>query len=285
MTGQAAQDSQTRAEVVSLTLARRVAAMLDLDPARLAQGDALPRGWHFPLFGGETPRRDLRSDGFPGLGAPMPQLGKPRLLLGQRSTTFHGTLVIGASVRRDSALTEIVEKTGRNGPFAIVKVDHSLTPLDSAAFASPAVTEQQTYVLASQPPSDAPPAPRPAPAALPGGGQSRVVTPDDLLLFQYSALGFNTHRIHFDRDYARTVEGHPDLVVNGGLATLLATEFLRSDLRLQPRTLTARHLAPLYVNRPMTIHVQNLADGQANILLLDSDGIVAAELAVTCEHL
>jgi 3-methylfumaryl-CoA hydratase len=282
MTGQSAGDSQTRSETVNLTLVRRVAAMLDLDPADLTPGKPLPRGWHFALIGGETPRRDLRSDGFPGLGAAMPQLGKPRLLLGARSMTFQGDVAIGATIQRRSALASVVEKTGRSGPLAIVKVEHSLTLPGAAA---PTVAENQTYYLAGPAPADAPPAARPSPAVLPPGGRSRQVTPDDLLLFQYSALGFNTHRIHFDRDYARQVEGHPDLVVNGGLATLLATEFLRSDLRLQPQTLSARHLAPLYVNRPMTIHVLIQADGTGQILLLDCDGIVAAELAVTCEKL
>ena len=104
-------------------------------------------------------------------------------------------------------------------------------------------------------------------------------------MFQYSALGFNTHRIHFDRDYAREVEGHPDLVVNGGLATLLATEYLRRDLSLTLTSLAARHFAPLYVGRPMTIHLQRVATGQGTILLLDDGGIVAAELAVTFDEL
>ena len=92
------------------------------------------------------------------------------------------------------------------------------------------------------------------------------------MLFQYSALGFNTHRIHFDRDYAREVEGHPDLVVNGGLATLLATEFLRRDLGRHLTSMSARHLAPLYVNRPMTIRWQPGAPGLGNLFLLDDSG-------------
>ncbi len=105
------------------------------------------------------------------------------------------------------------------------------------------------------------------------------------MLFQYSALGFNTHRIHFDRDYARKVEGHPDLVVNGGLATLLSTEFLRTDLSKTLKTLSARHLAPLYVNRPMTIFVRDLTESDAHITLIDSDNTVAAEIAVTFDDL
>jgi len=255
-------------DIFTLAQAQRVAVMLGLDPMGLRDGDAVPRGWHFALLAGQTPRDALRSDGFPGLGVAMPHLNLPRLLLGGRSTTFQGDLMIGA-LTRDSALASIDHKTGRNGAFAVVKVAHSLT------CAGGSVAETQTYILAG-PPAQA--AEKPAPAVLPQG-RTKVVTPDDLMLFQYSALGFNTHRIHFDRDYARS-EGHPDLVVNGGLATLLATEFLRG-LGLRPATMTARHTAPLYVNRPLTIHF----DDAARVLLLDDEGILAAELGMTFDDL
>lgn len=268
-------------ETFSLALARRVAAMLDIDPGSLSPQGPLPRGWHFALLAGETPRRALRTDGFPGLSVPMPQLDRPRLLLGARKLTFHGDLTIGAPILRASGISSIVEKTGRNGPLSIVTLDHTMTR-DGAATA--AVTDQQTYYLAGLPNPGAPSATKqPAPDLPPG--PSKVVTPDGVMLFQYSALGFNTHRIHFDRDYARDVEGHPDLVVNGGLATLLATEFLRRDMGLHLTSMSARHLAPLYVNRPMTIRWQPGAAGLGNLYLLDDSGALAAELAVTFDEL
>lgn len=265
-------------DILTLAQVRRVAVMLGIDPQTFSEGDPLPRGWHFALLAGETPRHVLRSDGFPGLGITMPQLDLPRLLLSQRSTSFHSDLRIGANVTRTSALTSVVEKTGRNGRFAIANVEHSLTCGDE----SPQVIETQTYFLAGLP-AEAPL--RPAPVALPSEGAIKTVTPDELMLFQYSALGFNTHRIHFDRDYATRIEGHPDLVVNGGLATLLATEFLRQDHGLRVKTLTARHLAPLYVNRPLTISAPDLTNAQANMLLIDCDGIVAAELVISFDEL
>ena len=84
-------------------------------------------------------------------------------------------------------------------------------------------------------------------------GVDVLVVPDETLLFQYSALGFNSHRIHIDREHARKVEGFPDLVVNGGLATLLLTEFLRRDLGVTPAAIAVRHVAPLYCNRAVTL--------------------------------
>lgn len=273
-------------DIFTLAQAQRVASMLGVDPAQLKAGDLVPRGWHFALIAGQTPRSMLRSDGFPGLGVPMPLLERPRLLLGQRSTTFQDDLQIGTRIQRHSTIASIVEKTGRNGPLSIVKVEHNLAQTaDSHRVGS--VVEAQTYFLAELPPQGgAAEAPTKLNAIeIPNGGERKVVTPDTLMLFQYSALGFNTHRIHFDHDYATRIEGHLDLVVNGGLATLLATEFLRVDLGRKVKTLTARHLAPLYVNRPLTLFAPDLNDTPAQMLLIDCDGVVAAELVITFDEL
>ena len=86
---------------------------------------------------------------------------------------------------------------------------------------------------------------------------SSKIIPDETLLFQYSALGFNSHKIHLDREYAQRVEGLPDLVVNGGLATLLVTEYARIELKFNLSDIKVKHLAPLYCNRPLTIYLEN----------------------------
>jgi 3-methylfumaryl-CoA hydratase len=275
-------------DIFTLAQARRVAAMLDIDPQMISLGDPIPRGWHFAMLAGQSLRHGMRSDGFPGLGVAMPQLDRARLLLGQRNTTFHGDILVGAAITRHSSIASIVEKTGRNGPLSIVRVEHSLSGDDGPLEHRGSVVEQQTYFLAGLPASASPSGaaqPKTAnPTPMPDG-ISKVITPDDLLLFQYSALGFNTHRIHFDRDYATRVEGHPDLVVNGGLATLLATEFLRTGLGKTLKTLVAKHLAPLYVNRPLTLFVPALTDSGASVTLLDCDGTVAADLVVTFDDL
>lgn len=270
-------------DVFTLSQARRVAVMLGVDPLTLSAGSAVPRGWHFALLAGETPRRSLRSDGFPGLGIPMPQLDRPRLLLAQRSTRFEGDLTVGAPLKRHSTIGSIVEKSGRNGPLSIVKMEHRLSRDDGHG----SVVESQTYYLAGLPApgvTTAEPAGRAVPTIETEAART-VVTPDDLMLFQYSALGFNTHRIHFDRDYATRVEGHPDLVVNGGLATLLATEFLRTGLGKTVNSVSSHHKAPLHVNRPMTILVAEPSTAGTKVLLLDGEGIVAAELVMTFDDL
>jgi 3-methylfumaryl-CoA hydratase len=225
---------------------RRIAAMLDLDPAPFTDGTPLPPGWHFALLGGETRRSDLRADGFPGFGVPMPDFGLPRLLLASRTVEYREPLLIGEQVERVSRVQSVAHKQAASGPMAVVTIGHEL----SGAVGMPAILETQTYILLSS--LSSPLKTDKPPAAIHGAHQT-TVRPDETLLFQYSALGFNSHKIHIDRGWARDVEGLPDLVVNGGLATLLLMEFLRNELKLAPVSVKAKHTAPLYCSRPITL--------------------------------
>lgn len=235
-------------EQCSPTMVRRVAAMLDLDTRSFSEGAILPKGWHFFMLAGETPKSELRQDGFPGLGVPIPDLGLPRLLLGGRTASYNGDIVIGSVVEKTSFIKSIVEKTTNSGPMAIVTIQHELRPVTASV---PAIIETQTYILLS-----AGTASKNSEKTLSQPIESKLqkqITPDETILFQYSALGFNSHKIHLDRDYAQNVEGLPDLVVNGGLTTLLLTEFVRTNLELEITDIKVKHIAPLYCNRPMTL--------------------------------
>lgn len=245
-----------REETCTVATARRVAAMLDLDPGNLANGQPLPLGWHFVMLAADTRRSDLRADGFPGLGVPMPDIGLPRLMLGSRTVSFVAELRIGAHVTRASQVRNITRKATASGDMAIVTIEHGLT---SAGQGQADLVETQTYLLlpprtpSTSTASGIPDAPVRA-------DHVKTVVADETMLFQYCALGFNSHRIHLDREHARQVEGFPDLVVNGGLATLLLTEFLRLDLHLRPRSLAIRHVLPLYCNRPITLTANRTGD-------------------------
>jgi 3-methylfumaryl-CoA hydratase len=267
-----------RLETCSISNARRVAAMLDLPSEGFIEGMALPRGWHFTLLGADTLRSQLRGDGFPGLGVPLPELGLPRLLQAGRTVTFHGDIPIGAHVNRHSSIASLERKSTRSGEIAIVIVDHRLV---AAGESEPAINETQTFFLlpaTSERPSyegDV------KPVTL---GQQKTITPDDTLLFQYSALGFNSHKIHLDRAYAREVEGFPDLVVNGGLTTLLLTEYLRTELKVTPRQLKIKYTAPLFSGRSLTLAHDSQGE-MLNIKVFNDYGQVAADMEVQAyEH-
>lgn len=261
-----------RTDVCALASVRRVAAMLDLDPDGFTDGDPLPRGWHFFMLGGETRRSALRADGFPGFGVPMPDVGLPRLMLGGRKVSYDGDLVIGATVERRSCIESISRKQSAAGEIAIVTIRHAL---GAKGHSASAITEEQTYILlGAAPPAGSTARPPITPAE---SARIKVIVPNETLLFQYSALGFNSHRIHIDRDYACNVEGLPDLVVNGGLTTLLVTEFMRRDLGLTLSHIKARHTAALYCGRGMTIAAGQVGDSW-QLRVMDDQGVLAVDV-------
>lgn len=243
-------------EQCSLTMARRVAAMLDLDTRKLSEGDILPKGWHFFMLAGETRKSELRQDGFPGLGVPIPDLGFSRLLLGGRTISYKGDIIIGSEIEKTSFIKSIIEKTTNSGPMAIVTIQHELRPITAS---SPVITETQTYILLSGSTgsnNSEKTLSRPIEAE-----KQKQIIPDETILFQYSALGFNSHKIHLDRGYTQNVEGLPDLVVNGGLTTILITEFVRTNLELEITDIKVKHVAPLYCNKAMTLTAEKSENG------------------------
>jgi 3-methylfumaryl-CoA hydratase len=269
-----ANETFRRMEVCSESAARRVAAMLDLDPGQFCAGTVLPRGWHFILMGADTRRSDIRQDGFAGLGVPIPDLGLPRLLLGGRTVFWQGDILIGDTLQRESAVRGITHKTTMAGPMAVVTVSHKL---QVAGAASAAVEETQTYILLPQrKPDSANPSYLRSPVAK--SENSRSVVPDETMLFHYSALGFNSHKIHIDKSYAQDVEGFPDLVVNGGLTTLLMTEYLR-HLNIVPTAAKLAYLAPLFCGRQLTLTADR-SDAGWQMRALDDTRVLAVNMDV-----
>jgi 3-methylfumaryl-CoA hydratase len=262
-------------EICSLTMVRRVAAMLDLDTKAFSNGNILPKGWHFFMLSGETRKSALRSDGFPGLGVPIPDLGLPRLLLGGRTVSYNEDIKIGSELERTSFIKNINEKTTPSGRMAIVVIQHELRPVTAS---NPAIVETQTYILLEAK-SVSTKANTQNIENLPSFLTQKQIIPDETLLFQYSALGFNSHKIHLDRDYARNVEGLPDLVVNGGLATLLLTEFIRIDLGFNIKEIKVKHIAPLFCNRKMTLYTEG-GETKGRFKIFDDNYNVAVEMDV-----
>jgi 3-methylfumaryl-CoA hydratase len=265
-------ESKTQSnEQCSLAMVRRVAAMLDIDTRSFSEGNILPKGWHFFLLAGETRKSALRQDGFPGLGVPIPNLGLPRLLLGGRTVSYNGDIVIGSVVEKTSFIKSIAEKTTNSGPMAIVTIQHELRPISET---SPAIIETQTYILLSA--SKASNNSEKTLSQPIEAEHQKSIIPDETLIFQYSALGFNSHKIHLDRDYAKNIEGLPDLVVNGGLTTLLLTDYLRTNLELEMTAIKIKHIAPLYCNRPMTLTAEKSETGW-KLSVYDDNNDIAVE--------
>jgi 3-methylfumaryl-CoA hydratase len=134
-----------------------------------------------------------------------------------------------------------------------------------------AIIEEQDIIYRDNPDPNAPPAP---PQPLPGRAVwSRSITADPVLLFRYSALTFNGHRIHYDWRYVTGEEGYPDLIVNGGLQTLLVCELVRAHASSPMRFMSSRNVRPLFVNRPFTLCGEPAADNRtAKVWVVDQDG-------------
>ncbi len=246
-------------DVCALPLVRRMAALLDRDPASFADGDPLPRGWHVALFNPPTRQSELRADGAAHLGVTLPALGLPRLMMGGRKIEFVGDIPIGARVRRTSQPGEVTIKNGKSGRFALVDVEHRISLEGGDA---PVVIETTSYVLREEGGDTASRPSAPSAMPIPPADLSRKVTPDETMLFRYSAITDNPHRIHYDLAYARS-EGYPALVVNGSVPIMLLLEMFRAHLGGEPAGFRSRNLAPILCGATLTLTLTHEADGWA----------------------
>ncbi|WP_150126163.1 hypothetical protein [Blastomonas sp. RAC04] len=271
----AAGSSRQHAQSFCGDMARRIATMLDLAPQAWDPGNSVPFGWHFALFGGETRRAGLRSDGFPGLGIAMPpELGNRLVALG-RIVKMPGRIMVEQKLQRSSRIARIVTKRSEDGPVQIVTVEHLVRDAIQEVLL---LEEQQTYLCTNRgfaPPVDD--------AAVEACDVVSAVIPDETMLFQFSALAFNSHKIHLDRHYAQS-EGYPDIVVNGGLITLLMTEIARQRLSAPIRQLQLRNRSPAFCNRMIRFAVDDYPAG-CSITALDDSNRVVATMEISTDEL
>ena len=216
-----------------------------LSLADLAEGEPLPPLWHWLLFAPATAPEETGEEGHPLRGGFLPPLPHRRRMYAGGEVQFHAPLRIGVTATRRGEVVDIVEKSGRTGDLVLVTVRYEIT-----VAGEPAITERQDLVF-----TDARPTPRTtfAPMAVPAAAYAGTRAPDEVMLFRFSALTFNSHRIHYDRAYATQREGYEDLVVHGPLTAILLADLVR---RNEPRTLASFSFmsrAPLYVGEEIEL--------------------------------
>ena len=206
---------------VSPRLLQGLAATLDVPVP-----DTMPPLWHWMLFQDWVPAPAIGPDGHPRRGGFLPPVHDlPRRMWAGGRLVFHAPLRPGDPVRRTSTILDVTEKSGGSGRLVFVTVEHRIEGPEGLA-----IEEQQDIVYRGAEGAAVKPA-LPAHAAPPGAHQASVL-PDPVLLFRYSALTGNGHRIHYDLDYVRDVEGYPGLIVHGPLqATWLAGLLAGRDVR------------------------------------------------------
>jgi len=238
--------TETVADVISATPYAALSATLDRPPVRPPAGTPLPPLWHWLYFLPLPVQSEIGPDGHARRGDFLPPVPLPRRMWAGSQFEFRGVLRVGDSVTRTSTIESVDAKKGRTGPLVFVRVRHEVRRNDETEIALREFHDI-VYREAAVPGAKAPP-PVPAPA---GAAWLREIVPDDVLLFRYSALTFNGHRIHYDRRYVTEVEGYPGLIVHGPLlATLLLDLLHRQNQAAEVARFAFKAIRPTFdVNR------------------------------------
>jgi len=245
---------ERQSDLLSARQARLMETTLDRD-ASLRDGDVLPPFWPWIYFHAAPPVSRLGRDGHAARGGFLPPVPLPRRMWAAGSLRVQAPLRIGEEATRLSRIASVTEKSGRSGPLCFVEAEHSYLVGREVR-----IVETQTLVFREDP---APGAPQPPPAEPPRGAErENLVTPSPVQLFRYSALTFNGHRIHYDRDYCRDVEGYPGLIFHGPLtATLLAG--LAEEIAGRPLAhFSFRAVAPLFDLAPFPLKAKRQEGGR-----------------------
>jgi 3-methylfumaryl-CoA hydratase len=264
----------TRSAHLDPDQANRMAVTLDREPC-FESGDLLPPAWHWLYFHDLVGASQLGADGHPALGVTMPPVPLERRMWAAGSLTFERPPRLGDTATRTSVIADIVPKQGSTGPLYFVVVRHEIS-VDGR----PRVQEEQTIVyreLAVGPSSGMPV------AAPTDGTLTRRWSLDSTALFRYSALTFNSHRIHYDADYARDDEGYPGLVIHGPLLATLLMDLARDDGG-ELASFTYRARSPLFLPEEFTTNARR--DGRGAVLWAASaEGHLAMDATATYKEL
>ena len=265
--------SETVTDVLRPFPADALAATLDRDET-YPDGAALPDLWHWLYFLPLHKLSESGRDGHAAKGRFLPPVPLPRRMWAGSRFRFLRPLTIGAEVTKTSTIARIEPKQGRSGPLCFVTVAH-----DFHTGGVHCIAEEHDIVYREDPAPGAPAAvAQPAPEA---SDFSRVIHPDPVLLFRYSALTFNGHRIHYDQPYATGVEGYRGLVVHGPLLATLLLDLLRRQTDAPVAGFAFRALATITDTDDFSVHGARRDDGSIRLWARRADGALAMDAAAT----
>ncbi len=236
-----AHDQVTRFPIAALS------ATLDRDDPVPRAGDPLPPLWHWLYFLPTARQSILGPDGHPARGGFLPPVPLPRRMWAGGHFTFHQPLRVDEAISRTSTIQDVTIKHGRNGALCFVLVRHELFGQNGLA-----LVEEHDIVYRDMPQAtEAAPTPRPVRT---DDVWRRDIHPSEPLLFRYSALTFNSHRIHYDRRYVTETEGYPGLIVHGPLIATLLIDLLRRNTPQPVAAFRFRAVSPLFDIAPFSVH-------------------------------
>jgi 3-methylfumaryl-CoA hydratase len=261
-------------DVATAAPVRSLSVTLDRDGSLPQPGDPIAPGWHWLYFLPAHRQSEIGPDGHAHRGGFLPPVPLPRRMWAGSRLEFVEPLRVGQRLVRRSRIDDVRLKEGRTGPLVFVKVQHEITGDGRLS-----IREAHDIVYRDQP---QPGEPLPAGVAAPADPQwSRRIEPDEVLLFRYSALTFNGHRIHYDRPYVTQVEGYPGLVVHGPLIATLLLDLLRRE---RP-TATVGHfefraLKPVFDIAPFDVCGRDDGNGRVRLWAVTPQGHTAMEASV-----
>ncbi|QWD95185.1 MaoC family dehydratase N-terminal domain-containing protein [Polynucleobacter sp. MG-Unter2-18] len=215
--------TETLQDIITAAPVRALSATLDRPDVAPVAGTFLPELWHWLYFLPCALQSEIGLDGHPKRGGFLPPVPLPRRMWAGSRVEWLAPLAVDDEIERVSRIESVTHKAGRTGDLIFVLVKHTISNQNGLA-----LVEEHDIVYRDAPgPDDKPVAPTPAPT---GATWSKTITPDDVLLFRYSALTFNGHRIHYDRKYVTEVEGYPGLIVHGPLIATLLVDLVRQSI-------------------------------------------------------
>jgi len=261
---------ETREDRVLPIPVAALSATLDRADPPPRDGDALPPLWHWLYFLTLARASELGEDGHERRGDFLPPVPLPRRMWAGSRFSFRQPLHVGERIRRNSIVADVSVKEGRTGSLVFVLVRHTISGEQGVA-----LTEEHDIVYRSPPaPGEQPPPPRPAP---PDPAWRREIVADAVLLFRYSALTFNAHRIHIERDYAVRHDGYPGLVVHGPLLATLLLDLLRRNSAQVVTSFRFRAVRPLFDTVPFAVCGRVDEAGKIMLWAQDAQGFLCME--------
>jgi 3-methylfumaryl-CoA hydratase len=263
-------------DVVTAAPANLLSLTFDRPEPEFRAGEPLPPGWHILYFLPRFRPGDLSPDGAPIDTGVVPKIPLPRRMFAGERLTFHRPIRIGDAIRRETELADISLKQGGTGALVFATILSRIFTPEGLA-----LEEERRTVFREEVKGGRNEAPKREPAPTDGPWQRRV-EPDPVVLFRFSALTFNSHRIHYDHVWATEKEGYPALVVHGPFTSTQLIDFARdSNPGRTFATYTTQARAPLFVNAPFELRGKPTADGRgADICAVTPEGTVAMSAQV-----
>lgn len=258
---------QQESERLTPTLVRQFNATFNRE-AEVQDGQVAPLLIHLCLAQPIAPMSKLGRDGHPALGEFLPPVALPRRMWAGGHFDFHGDIRVGELVTRRSTIRDVQVKQGRSGSLCFVTVDHEVRSDERRV-----LSERQDIVYRDVPALN--PGTKTPEAAIPGE-QHRTITPTATLLFRYSAMTFNGHRIHYDRSFAIETEGYPGLIVHGPMQATMLCQYAAEVQGANPKSFTFRSLSPIFDDADFTLNA-NQSDQGLRLWTAKTGGPIAME--------